>query len=267
MKAPLSLILALLVLVGGAVALWWSDRGQPDAPTPAPSLSSEQARTDDEPLPPPQDYVLAISWHAAFCETKPSLHECREQDDGDYTADHFALHGLWPQDDEYCGVSQQLIALDRANRWHELPQVELSDPTWRELVRFMPGTREQLERHEWLFHGTCAGVSAETYFKRAIAFTEEVNRSGVRDLFADNIGRRIRSEQIRAAIDDAFGAGAGRKVRIDCEEDGSRDLVYELRINLDGNVMGRDNLADLIHAGRNISIGCPGGVVDRVGQQ
>jgi len=265
-KAPLSLILAVLVLAGGAVALWWSDRGQSSAPTPPP-VAIEQARTDTEPLPPPQAYVIAISWHAAFCETKPNLTECREQDEGDYTADHFALHGLWPQDDEYCDVSERLIALDRANRWDDLPEVEISDSTWRELVRLMPGSREQLERHEWLLHGTCAGVSAETYFKRAIAFTEAVNRSGVRDLFADNMGKRIRSEQIRDAMDAAFGAGAGRKVRIDCEEDGNRDLVYELRINLDGDVMGREELADFVHAGRNISVGCPGGVVDRVGLQ
>jgi ribonuclease T2 len=96
---------------------------------------------------------------------------------------------------------------------------------------------------------------------------EELNGSAVRDVFADNMGRRITSTQIRAAVDSAVGTGAGRKVRVDCEPDGNRELVYELRINLYGDVMGDTALADLIHAGRNTSVGCNGGIVDRVGEQ
>jgi ribonuclease T2 len=263
-----TLALVAIVLVVGAVALWWSDRSKPAAPSPpVTTATAAPAAPADEPLPPPQDYVLAVSWHSAFCEAKPYLGECRQQKAGDYTATHFALHGLWPQDDEYCGVGQDIIDIDESNRWDDLPAIDVSDATWRDLVRLMPGTMEQLERHEWALHGSCSGVSADRYFARAIGFIEEINRSAVQEVFASNLGKRIASTQIRSAIDDAFGAGAGRKVRIDCEEDGNRDLVYELRINLYGNVMGRTALADLIHDGRNISVGCSGGVVDRVGEQ
>jgi hypothetical protein len=44
-------------------------------------------------------------------------------------------------------------------------------------------------------------------------------------------------------------------------------LIFELRINLDGDAMGRASLADLVHAGRNAGAGCTGGIVDRVGRQ
>jgi ribonuclease T2 len=264
----LTLALVALVLVGGAISLWWTDRGEDVRTEDVPSASAaEVVPATREALPPPQDYVLAISWHSAFCETKPGLRECQEKRSDDYTATHFALHGLWPQDDEYCGVGQDIIDIDEINRWDDLPGVEVSDATWRQLVRVMPGTMEQLERHEWVLHGSCAGVSAERYFARAISFVEEVNGSVLRDLFADSLGKRITGNQIRAAVDDTFGAGAGRKVRVDCEPDGSRELIYELRIYLYGDVMGDAALADLIHEGRSISVGCNGGVVDRVGEQ
>jgi ribonuclease T2 len=262
-----TLAIVALILAGSAAALWWSDR-QPAAPTPPPSASSLEA-----PLPPDDssaydgEYVLTISWHPAFCETKPFLTECRNQRSGDYAADHFSLHGLWPQDDEYCGVGETVIALDEANRWDDLPPVEVSDATWRDLQRVMPGTEDNLDRHEWILHGSCAGASADTYFKRAIALTEEVNASEVRELLARNIGRHVSRNQIRAAFDAAFGDGAGRRARLDCEQDDDRELVFEIRLNLEGDAMGGAPLRDLIHAARNASAGCSGGTVDRVGEQ
>ena len=69
------------------------------------------------------------------------------------------------------------------------------------------------------------------------------------------------------AFDAAFGDGAGRKVRVDCEADGDRDLIFELRINLEGDAMEATSLRDLIHAARNASAGCDRGTVDRVGEQ
>lgn len=267
MNPRFSLVLIAVVLVGGAVGLWWGDRPRPpvtpqvvptvsDASTPEPDVDAYAG-----------EYVLTISWHPAFCETKPYLTECRDERSSDYTADHFALHGLWPQDDEYCGVGTEIIETDEANRWDDLPPVEVSDATWRDLVRVMPGTEDGLERHEWVLHGSCAGASAETFFSRSIALLEEINASVVRDVLARNIGRHVSRNQIRAAFDAAFGDGAGRKVRVDCEADDARDLVFELRINLEGPAMEATSLRDLIHAARNASTGCNGGLVDRIGEQ
>jgi ribonuclease T2 len=263
-----TLAIVALILIGGTVALWWSDRQQPVLPSPPPSqINSVEPAPPDEPVGYDGEYVLTISWHPAFCETKPYLSECRNEHSGDYAADHFSLHGLWPQDDEYCGIGETLIATDEANRWDELPPVEVSNETWRDLQRVMPGTEDNLERHEWVLHGSCAGASADTYFRRAIALTEEVNKSQVRELLARNIGRTVSRNQIRAAFDAAFGDGAGRKVRLDCEDDDGRELIFELRLNLEGDAMGGMGLRDLIHAARNASSGCSGGTVDRVGEQ
>ncbi|MBN9323798.1 MAG: ribonuclease [Devosia sp.] len=265
MNPRFSLALVALVLIGGAIGLWWNDRQQPAAP-PAQPISSQQPV---EPAVPAYDgdYVLAISWHPAFCETKPYLDECRNERSGDYAADNFTLHGLWPQDDEYCGVGPEIIAIDEANRWSDLPRIDVSDTTWRDLQRVMPGVEGNLDRHEWALHGSCAGASAETFFRRAIALIEEVNASEVRELLARNIGRHVSRNQLRSAFDASFGDGAGRKVRLDCETDGDREIISELRINLSGDAMGATRFRDLIHAARNAGAGCTGGTVDRVGDQ
>lgn len=264
MNPRLTLALAAAILIAGAVSLWWSDRNGPQPDAPAAPASAERPSS---PAPPQQEYVLAISWHPAFCETKPGLTECRTQRASDFAADNFSLHGLWPQDGQYCGVSGRVESTDRANRWSDLPEVALSDQTRRDLERVMPGVAAALERHEWVVHGTCAGTDAETYYRRSVDLLDEVNSSALRSLFADSIGRRITSAQVRARMDDAFGAGSGRKLRIDCEDDGNRELISELRISLDGDVMGSAPLARLIRQGRNVSVGCSGGIVDPVGTQ
>lgn len=273
MNPRYTLALVAVILIGGAVALWWSDRQPPAEPHVQPISSEASSSRPVEPAEPDNTfvydgaYVLTISWHPAFCETKPNLSECRSERTSDYAADHFSLHGLWPQDDEYCGVGENIIAIDEANRWDDLPPIEVSNATWRDLQRLMPGTEDSLERHEWVFHGTCAGVDADTYFKRAIALVEEVNASAVRDLLAGNIGRTVSRNQIRSAFDTAFGSGAGKKIRVDCEEDDGRDMIFELRINLEGAATSNIPFRDLIGGARNASAGCGSGIVDKVGNQ
>lgn len=265
MNPRFSLALVALALVAGALALMFGDNGGSLPPAPPVSSALISSEQPNEPLPPDQDYVLAISWHPAFCETKPYLDECRDAS-GDYTATRFALHGLWPQDDEYCGVGERIIRLDEANRWDDLPAIEVSNTTWRDLVRVMPGTQDGLDRHEWVVHGSCAGVSAERYFRRSIDLTEEINRSAVGALMGSRIGQRVTADQLRAAFDDAFGSGAGRRVRLDCESEDGRRLISELRINLAGPVMGTASLRQLIAAGQTTGPRCDGGIVDRAGQ-
>jgi len=262
-----SLAFVALILVGGAIALWWGDRRQ-QAELPAGPISSVEAPVQpDVGAVYDGPYVLTISWHPAFCETKPNLSECRAQRASDYAADHFSLHGLWPQDVGYCGVGEDIIAIDEANRWDDLPPIDVSSSTRRDLDRIMPGTADNLDRHEWVLHGTCAGTNADTFFTRAIALVEEINASPVRDLLARSVSRQVSRDQLLAAFDSAFGDGAGRKVRLDCETDDSRELISELRINLKGNAMAAIGLRDLVHPARNASAGCNGGIVDRVGDQ
>lgn len=240
--------------------------GTPDAappPQPAPIAP---------PPPAPAkraDYVLALSWEPAFCEGVPRATECRRQTSGSYEATHFSLHGLWPQPRSaaYCNVAAADREADKAHDWDALPAVELSAATWAELRAVMPGTQSRLERHEWIEHGTCSGAGPDLYFHRAALFAGTVNNTAVADLFARNIGRRLDGAAIRQAFDTAFGKGAGDRVRIACDQDGSRRIITEITIGLRGDVLGSGGIGELIAAAPRTDPGCTGGIVDPAGLQ
>ncbi|WP_404786428.1 hypothetical protein [Altericista sp. CCNU0014] len=217
-----------------------------------------------------KDYLLALSWQPAFCETKPDKIECRTQTTDRFDATHFAIHGLWPQprSNVYCGVSSDLVDIDKANRWNELPPIELSAATSQALAEKMPGFSSNLQLHEWYKHGTCYGTSADRYFQDTIQLQDRVNGSEVRQLFANAIGTELSAAEIRASFDRSFGTGAGQKVAIECKRDIDRDrvnMVTELQINLAGQIRPDVSFADLLAAGKTVSPGCAMGEIDRAG--
>lgn len=218
----------------------------------------------------PAEHVLAVSWQPAFCETRPRLPECRSQTADRFDASNFALHGLWPQprSQAYCGVDERTVAQDKRRRWRDLPWERLDDDLWSRLRQAMPGTRSGLHKHEWIKHGTCYdGAGVAEYFEDSLKLLDALNRSEVRDLFAGNIGRELNGDEIRAAFDRSFGAGAGERVRISCKNDGPRRLIVELTIGLSGRIEPDSDVAAHILAADATDPGCPGGVVDPVGNQ
>lgn len=218
----------------------------------------------------PAEHVLAVSWQPAFCETRPRLPECRSQSAERFDASNFALHGLWPQprSQAYCGVDDRAVELDKRRRWRDLPWDRLDQGLWNRLQQAMPGTRSGLHKHEWIKHGTCYdGAGPDEYFEDSLKLLDALNSSAVRDLFAGSIGRELSGDQIRAAFDRSFGAGAGQRVRISCKNDGSRRLIVELTIGLAGRIEPDSDVAGHILAADPTDPGCPSGIVDPVGLQ
>ncbi|HEY8574961.1 MAG TPA: ribonuclease [Devosia sp.] len=214
-------------------------------------------------------YVLAISWQPAFCETRPSRPECQSQTADRFDSSHFALHGLWPQprSRDYCGVKIEDVAADERGAWSELPAPDISDRLEDALAQAMPGTQSDLDRHEWIKHGTCYGSDAKDYFSDSLAMLEAVNGSAVAELFAASIGKRLTQSEIRAAFNGAFGPGAGERVRVSCIDDGNRRLIDELTIGLTGEIRDSSDFAERILAARPTEGGCDAGIVDQVGLQ
>jgi ribonuclease T2 len=212
-------------------------------------------------------YILAVNWQPAFCETSPRKAECRAQRPDSFEATNFTLHGLWPQprDNEYCDVSNADRRSSQQGYWRDLPQVPLSNTTRRELSVVMPGAVSQLDRHEWTKHGTCYGTSADEYYADALDMMEALNGSAVAELFASNIGRKITLAQVRTAFDQSFGRGAGERVSMDCQADGNRTVITELLIGLTGEITGPDDFKQLIAAASPVRSRCNSGMVDAVG--
>lgn len=210
-------------------------------------------------------FVLAVSWQPAFCESRSWNPECRTQTPERGDARQLSLHGLWPQpiNNAYCGVSRRDRELSESGDWQRLPPVGLSDALRAALLQRMPGTLADLDRHQWIKHGTCYGTDADSYFAHAIALLDDINDSAVGELFRSSIGRRLRASEIRATFDRAYGAGAGERVRLVCDDQG---LITELRIGLRGTIGPDLSLPELLRAAPTRSVGCRGGWVDRAGK-
>lgn len=265
MNARFSLLIVFALLVGAAVYLWLQPPEQVTTSTPAPTPTAEvpagPISTASE-----QFLILAASWEPAFCEGARSKPECTSMGKTRFDASNFSLHGLWPRD-EYCDVPSTIEQLDRDGRWQQLPPVRLPTELQKTLNQVMPGTRSQLERHEWTKHGTCYGTDEASYYGASTALLAQLNASKVRDLFAQSIGKELTQAEIRTAFDDSFGSGAGQRVRIACDDDGDRRIISEITIGLYGAVNDKTRMSDLIRAARPTDGGCDGGIVDPVGLQ
>lgn len=213
--------------------------------------------------PPQPEYLLAISWQAAFCQTHRTKAECRTQDSTGYDADHFTLHGLWPQprSNIYCTAKQTNRRLDEQKLYHKLPEPLLSRTTYRQLSRVMPGVQSYLHRHEWIKHGTCYNADPETYFQESLTLLRQINKSAVRDYFSRNIGKTVRISEIKEKFDQAFGPGAGKKVKVKCRN----GMITEMWINLKGEITPRSDVALLLKNADTATSKCRFGLIDPVG--
>ena len=125
----------------------------------------------------------------------------------------------------------------------------------------MPGTHSQLERHQWIKHGTCYGAPPEAYFERSLQLMAELNGSAVRALFAERIGKELHLEEVRAAFDHAFGEGASERIEMICTD----GLIAGLRLHLRGEITEAAGLAPLLAAAPPAPESCPAGEVDAAG--
>lgn len=214
-------------------------------------------------------FILAASWEPAFCATNEKKAECRGEKRNGFDATNFSLHGLWPMRQQYCDVAEDLRQADGHSDWNSLPEVPLSAKTRSLLAKAMPGTQSGLERHEWIKHGTCTKLSADDYFAGAVGLIEELNASAVRDLFAQNIGKTLDAEAIKAAFDKSFGEGASERVKMSCRRVGKTRVISELTIGLSEDAIEPNpsgpRLEALIQDAGSTKFGCDQGVVQAVG--
>jgi len=176
-------------------------------------------------------WVLAMSWHPGFCAAHGDAPDCAGSRSPGLT-----LHGLWPEagpgHDAFCGVSPQAHALDRPGGWCRLPPTALSQRTVAELDRVMPGRRACLDRHEWLRHGTCSGLSADDYFNRATMLAVVVENLAVARTITGRAGSAVTLEELAGAVKRDFGSGSPAAFSFVCGDRNGAPYLLEMRISL-----------------------------------
>lgn len=210
--------------------------------------------------------VLGISWHPAFCEKRSKTAECTRQTPDSVDARQFSLSGLWRIRKTYCGVDGNLRDQDKKKDWLAMPELSLAEDVRLELANAMPGVASGYDRHQWVKYGTCSGLVADDYYVRSLKMLTVINGSEVQRLFEDNLGGTISEADVKAAFDQAFGKGAGNRVKMRCSKDGERRVITGLTIGL-GDAGEGEDLSRLILAAGETKFGCAEGVVDQAGLQ
>ena len=231
------------------------------SPMPTPTPNNGNVQTDK--------YLLAISWQPAFCETKPDKTECRSQVPTRFDADHFTLHGLWPQPPSniFCGVSARDKSNDKSSRWDVLPEPAITAETRTGLESAMPGVASNLHRHEYTKHGTCYRGSAESYFRASLSLLEQINGSKLRDWMAEHVDGTVSSADLKREFEKTFGVGTGAALAIRCvgDVDSRRLLISEIQINLKDPLTETARLSDVLDTSVVSHGDCNQGIVDPVG--
>lgn len=181
---------------------------------------------------PAETHALAISWEPAFCLTNPGKPECTSETSSRADAHQFSLHGLWPQNGSYCGVSATQKSEDQAGEWSMLPAVTLQPATESLLQVDEPGTMSYLERHEWTEHGTCSGLSQQNFFAPTLGMLGSINASNLGATVAANVGGHVTLSQLQSAAALDFGTYAKSDIEYLCVSSGGKSWLEEVRFHL-----------------------------------
>ncbi len=163
--------------------------------------------------------VLALTWLNGFCKVNPAKAVCVNRKNGDYSLNHFILHGLWPKK-EYCSHKP----------------MNLSKNFLKILQKYMPGAKFGLAKHEWKKHGTCFGGDPETYFITGVKFTQQFNETMILQFFNMHIGQGVSLKRMRWLFGQVFGRNNTRKFQMVCKN----GYITEIRIKLKGNPVKED---------------------------
>lgn len=181
---------------------------------------------------PVETHALAVSWEPAFCLTHASKPECQTETSSRWDAWNFSLHGLWPQNGTYCGVSSTEKTEDQNGQWSLLPEVVLDTTTESNLQVEMPGTQSYLDRHEWIEHGTCSGYTQQDFFAPTLGMLDSINASNLGATVAGNAGSYVYLSDLQNAAAIDFGYYAKTDIEYLCLSYSGRYYLQEVRFHM-----------------------------------
>ncbi|TAK98795.1 MAG: hypothetical protein EPO08_18165 [Rhodospirillaceae bacterium] len=177
-------------------------------------------------------WVLALSWHPGFCAGHSDAPDCLTA-----TVPRLTLHGLWPEarkpeEEDFCAVAPELRTLDRTNAWCRLPAQSVSRETSNALDGVMPGTAACLDRHEWLRHGTCSGLSAQDYFAMAARLATRAGNLAIERTLVSRAGASMTLEDMERSVAADFGPDRAPAFTFVCGERDGVPYLSEVRVSL-----------------------------------
>jgi len=195
-------------------------------------LNTQAVKTDCNTVGQADGFKLALSWHPAFCETKPNKPECKVDDARLYQARNFTLHGLWPNK-QACGIAYGFCGKVRRTMrsFCNYPKLTLSNQIRAQLNEVMPSALEGscLQRHEWFKHGSCEDDwDVNGYYEVSVRLTREFNESGIAKWMQANVGRTVATRDFQLQVDASLGVDAHKRLQLKCKKGNLVDVYINL---------------------------------------
>lgn len=168
----------------------------------------EEARFDE--TAPFDFYVLSLSWSPSYCAAKGGNAD-PQQCDGDRDLG-FVVHGLWPQFED---------------GWPEYCDDDARNPSREEIDAIddvIPS--DGLIRHQWRKHGTCTGLSVDSYFDTTRLAFDKVSLPELDQ-------RRVSADDVRAAFVELNAGLPADGLAVTCDGGLLREVRICMTIGLD----------------------------------
>ena len=217
-------VLAILAITITGVLLAWFSGRSPEPPADVPLDTPRKKASSARPAPAGARfdfYLLALTWHPAFCADHRDLGECRTD-----THRQLVIHGLWPE------------RLEPRTFPHDCPAppLRLDSGLEQRLADFMPGMAADLHEHEWREHGGCSGLDDDVYYSRALELARAVDAAlGAR--LTTLAGRDTTALELRESANQ-FSPGVGATLTLHCRVlrgSGDRPVLFEVRQCVDND--------------------------------
>jgi ribonuclease I len=144
-------------------------------------------------------YLLALTWHPAFCADGRSREpECRAD------SVPLSIHGLWPEKLESGKYPRDCAG----------PPLDLDRSFATQLAAYMPGMADGLHEHEWRKHGTCTGLDDDVYFGHTLHYATRVG-SALSARLTTLAGRSTTAAELREFADQ-YQPGIGATLTFHC---------------------------------------------------
>lgn len=169
-------------------------------------------------------WLLALSWSPEYCASnaaRPGSKQCAQPRE-------FVVHGLWPQYErgypEFCDT-----------------QTRVPERAADRLGALVPD--RGLVFHQWKKHGSCSGMTAETYFATLERAARSIVVPGA--YLKKASARRVQRTELERAFIAANPGLFPEAITIEC----SRQFLREVRVCLDRALKPRA-------CGRDVTEGC-----------
>ncbi len=193
------------------------------------ATSAQSRQRPDSAAPGDFDFfLLSLSVAPSFCALSPANQakdECRSLTEAAFQQTPLTVHGLWP--------NRANVSVNRQPMDCDGPPFAVSGPVQAQLRRYMPAG-PGLQRYEWRKHGTCSGMSSETYFATVARLAQHANDTigaAMRD--RGMLGHTIKIADLLTEIGSRDQALASAIV-VDCRQPrgGGDALIDEIRVVL-----------------------------------